>query len=99
MTIQEAIERIKYRIYTATAVAGNGIDGNAFEDLEMAIEALERQTPKKVIIENWNPARCPTCGMELSESLGDGYYKHPTFLEVCPSENCCQRLDWSGDNE
>lgn len=43
MTTQEAIERIKYRIYTATAIAGKGEDGKAFEDLEMAIEALERQ--------------------------------------------------------
>lgn len=42
MTTQEAIERIKYRIYTAAQIAGKGEDGKAFEDLEMAIEALDR---------------------------------------------------------
>lgn len=94
MEVKEAIERIKYRIYTATSITGNGVDGNAFEDLEMAIEALEKQIPKKVIIEAWNPSRCPTCGIELSESLGDGYYTHPTFLDVCTNKDCCQRLEW-----
>lgn len=95
MTEQEAIERIKYRIETASLIAGKGVDGKAFEDLDMAIEALEKQIPKKVQIKRWTPARCPSCGVELSESCGDGYYRHPTFLEVCPNVECCQRLDWS----
>ena len=41
MTENEAIERIKYRIDTATDTAGRGVDGNAYEDMEMAIKALE----------------------------------------------------------
>lgn len=40
--IQEAIEKMRYRIETASAIVGNGEDGNAFEDMEMAIEALEK---------------------------------------------------------
>lgn len=49
MTEQQAIERMRYRIDTATEIAGKGEDGNAFEDMEMAINALEKQ------IENaWN---------------------------------------------
>lgn len=33
MTIIEAINQIKYRIYTATQMVGKGKDGKAFEDL------------------------------------------------------------------
>lgn len=36
-----AINLIKYRIKTASEIAGKGLDGKAFEDLEMAIKALE----------------------------------------------------------
>lgn len=60
-----------------------------------AIEALEKQLPKKVEVEEWSPARCPSCGTELSESSGDGHYMHQTFLKRCPNVDCGQRLDWS----
>lgn len=62
---------------------------------DMAIEALEKQLPKKVEIEAWCPSYCPSCGYELSEDLGDGYYKHPNFIKRCPNPDCAQLLDWS----
>ena len=65
--------------------------------VEECREAVEKQNPKKIIIRNWNPTRCPTCGHELSTSLGDGYYKHPTFLERCP--NCGQAIQWEESEE
>ena len=43
MTVQKAIDMMKYRIFTATQIVGKGEDGNAFKDMEMAIEALETQ--------------------------------------------------------
>lgn len=52
----------------------------------------EREIPKKVIVSAWNPDKCPCCHTDLSESLGDGYYSHPTFLERCPT--CLQKLVW-----
>lgn len=64
------------------------------EAYEAALEALEKQEAKKVEIKEWSPAICPSCGYELSESVGDGYYKHPTFLERCPNPDCGQRLKW-----
>lgn len=67
----------------------------AVEHCNIAIEALEKQLPKKVIIEDWCPSYCPSCGYELSEDLGDGYYRHPTFIERCPNPDCGQKLDWS----
>ena len=33
MTQNEAIERIQYRIDTVTDIAGNGVDGKAYEDM------------------------------------------------------------------
>lgn len=41
MTEDEAIARIRYRIDTATDIAGNGVDGKAYEDMEIAIKVLE----------------------------------------------------------
>lgn len=52
----------------------------------------ERETVKSVVSSVWNPDKCPACGYELSESLGDGYYSHPTFLERCPQ--CLQKIKW-----
>lgn len=41
MTENEAIARMRYRINTATDIAGKGSDSKAYEDMEMAIKALE----------------------------------------------------------
>ena len=65
--------------------------------VEECREAVEKQKSQKIIIRNWNPTRCPTCGHELSTSLGDGYYKHPTFLERCPE--CGQAIRWEENDE
>ena len=59
--------------------------------------AMEKQKPKKIIIESYCPTVCPTCGNELSTSLGDGYYKYPTFLERCP--NCGQAILWENEDD
>ena len=60
--------------------------------VEECREAVEKQKPKKIIIESYCPTECPTCGHELSKSLGDGYYKYPIFLKRCP--NCGQVIQW-----
>lgn len=65
------------------------------DNARTAIEALEKQLPKKVEIEAWCPSYCPSCGYELSEDLGDGYYKHPNFIKRCPNPDCAQLFDWS----
>ena len=64
------------------------------DGLDLAIEALEKQIPKKVSIKEWSPSKCPTCGVYLSENCEDGYWSHPTFLERCPNVDCAQRLVW-----
>ena len=57
----------------------------------LAIQALEKQIPKRPIIEPWNPALCPSCGTELSDFECDGYYTHWKGLTMC---ECGQALDW-----
>lgn len=41
MTENEAIQRMRARINIASTVVGNGVDGKAYEDMEIAIKALE----------------------------------------------------------
>lgn len=65
--------------------------------VEECREAVEKQKPKHVNIKDWSPARCPFCNYELSTSLGDGYYQHPTFLERCPK--CGQSIRWDNNLE
>lgn len=60
--VREAIEIIKSNYPTSGYYM-------LCEALDIAIEALEKQLPKKVEVKEWSTARCPSCGTELSESL------------------------------
>lgn len=103
MTEQEAIEKIKDlsdrgypTLRTAKEIAIKALEEiqhyRAIGTVEECREAVEKQKAKKIIIESYCPTECPTCGHELSTSLGDGYYKYPTFLKRCP--NCGQAIQW-----
>ena len=63
--------------------------------VEECRKAVEKQKPKYIKIESYCPAYCPTCRFELSESLGDGYYKYFGNLSRCPK--CGQKICW-GEN-
>jgi len=67
------------------------IYGTRIKNCNTILVALEKQIPKKVKIEKWEPARCPSCGEELSESIGDGFYRHWSGKKIC---DCGQRLNW-----
>lgn len=41
MTADETIKRMRNRVDTITNIIGKGFDGKAYEDMEMAIQALE----------------------------------------------------------
>lgn len=89
MTIQEAIDMMKYRINTAIKIAGKGEDGNALEDMEMAVQALEKQIPK-------SPLRIPTDDSCLYHELRcpccDAYMSGLIEMHHC---KCGQALDWT----
>lgn len=88
MTEQEAINGLK-NLFSEHELDLPCTD--SLEVLNMAINALEKQIPKKPIIKTWNPAKCPNCNAELSDDAGDGYYKPYIHLKVC---DCGQHLKW-----
>ena len=104
MTIEEALHELKIQsqvlesmiLYNKDFEHKN--DNTSLENkknaIDIGIKAIEKQIPKKVEIKPWSPAYCPNCGYELSEDEGDGYYRHPIFLERCPNVECGQRIKW-----
>jgi len=66
-------------------------DKDMTDAINLAIQALNKQIPTSPKIKSWSPALCPSCDKELSEHLGDGYYKHYYSLKVC---ECGQKLKW-----
>lgn len=65
--------------------------------IDIAIDAVERRMPKTPIIEPYEPAYCPNCDSILSENLGNDYFQHYKFLDICPT--CGQVLDWGNIDE
>ena len=70
-----------------------GNNGEQKEALKVAIQALKKQIPKKVKIEQWIYTKCD-CGYEFSRHHGDGYYSIPleNKTKYCP--NCGQKIDF-----
>lgn len=92
--IEKAIEELKYQ----EDMRAKGIDYQVDNlVINTVISALEKQIPKKPIIKPWSPARCPSCGNELSTYYRDGYYAHRTFMDYCDNKDCLQRLDWRNE--
>lgn len=89
MTENEAIERMRWRIYTTSKSFGNGIDGNAFEDMETAIKALEeiQQYRELGILEEVRAAvekQKPKKPYYEGDGYADGHIVYDTW--ICP--NC-----------
>lgn len=87
--VREAIEDFKE---LSIQMRELGLSG-AYEQCDLAIEALEKQLPKKVEYEGgyidngftkYRMAKCPTC---------DRLYSNNDEVAYCP--NCGQKLDWS----
>lgn len=106
MTENEAISRMRYRVDTATHIIGKGVDGKAYEDMEMAIKALEEIQQYRAIgaVEECREARERQRGKKPirinvghNGSSTDGcpvckrdFYEKFNF---CP--DCGTALDWS----
>ena len=80
MTLEEAIKELK----DYYALLNGNINGNSFlKSIEKAIEALEKEIPKRVKYISNRYANCPVCEEELAG------YCCPNF---CP--NCGQAINW-----
>ena len=71
-----------------------GNTGEHLESIDIAINALEKQIPKKVVKEKYIYI-CPICGSNVETDCGD--YMLDYRLNYC--DNCGQKLDWSDENE
>ena len=90
---------IKENIETINALVIKPMYENGEFSLELADEisrAIYKQIPTKVIKKTWWPSKCPMCEAELSENLGDGFYKDWDNIKTC---DCGQKLDWSDDDD
>lgn len=67
-----------------------GNTGEHIESVKVAINALEKQIPKKVVTEK-NIYLCPNCGANVETDCGDDMLDYR--LNFC--DNCGQKLDWS----
>lgn len=63
----------------------------------MAIKALEKQSAKKVKIEQWTDTKCE-CGYCFSKDYDDGYYSIPVENKTNYCPKCGQKLDWGNDD-
>ena len=85
MKIQETIENLKYLI--SGDCTNNQMD--FIEEIEMAINALEKQVPKRPIEDDYydEPAVCPNCGGNVINQCDNDYQ-----FQCC--HYCRQKLDW-----
>lgn len=63
------------------------------EAMRIAIQALEKQIPKKVVRDGKWIYKCPRCGECAETDCGDVFYDYR--LDYC--NGCGQRLDWSDE--
>ena len=75
--------------------------GNQKGAFQMAINALEKQIPKKIVRVKLRPTewgsgfRCPECEAEQTATEFFGYGKADNKITFCGS--CGQKLDWSDE--
>ena len=101
MTSSEAIEKLKnMRLYMQIEDKNNDckFTEDDYKANEMAIQALEKQIPKKPIMKQYfedledEYLCCPTCGEILTDRIPAD---NKTFYFHCM--NCGQKLDWSDE--
>lgn len=97
MTFEEAKEQLRELILdTESLIVGDAAKGIYRKDLEAlkkAVEALEKQMPKRFEIDEWYPRDrfCPRCFEDFTKT--DARCRDYEPWRYCPS--CGQALDWS----
>ena len=88
MTENEAIKELH-----GIRPRGGIIPQKRAEALDMAIQALEKQIPKKVVKDGKRSYKCPCCGESAKTETGDSFIDYR--LDYC--DGCGQKLDWSDE--
>ena len=88
MTASEAIKELH-----EIRPRGGIIPQKRAEAIDVAINALEKQIPKKVVNEGKWVYKCPCCGGCAETDCGDAFYDYQ--LDYC--NGCGQKLDWSDE--
>ncbi|MFQ9404404.1 MAG: hypothetical protein ACLR1Z_11615 [Eubacterium sp.] len=94
MKENEAIEKLKnMRLYMQITDKNNDckFTEDDYKANEMAIQALEKQIPKKVVKDGEWSYKCPCCGGCAKTETGDSFIDYR--LDYC--DGCGQKLDWS----
>ena len=90
MTYTEAKKEIDRRIELARKY---DLAPDYIETLEVAVEALEKQKPKKYYNHNLDGKCCPTClDRATFQTWKHGY---PVTVKMKFCQNCGQAIDWS----
>ena len=84
MTYKEALETLRFEVYE------EGHCSYIEDELDLAIEALEKQIPKKPLEDGYydEPAVCPNCGSNVINEADNDYRFNCCY-------HCGQALDWS----
>lgn len=85
MTIEEALDKLQEYLYYAKILEFKHMTVSV-DALEVAVQTLEKQIPKKVSITIGGMAHCPNCENSYLGTLSFG-------SEYC--DQCGQRLDWN----
>ena len=96
MTEKDLAEDYRMVLHEAKSMGCNEIKALyniPLKNMEMIVQALEKQIQKKVKKEQWIDSKC-TCGYVFSKHHGDGYYSIPleNKTKYCP--NCGQKIDF-----
>lgn len=87
MDNKKAVEWLK----AISATQSNSLNKNSLADrkeaLYMAVQALEKEEPKKPVKDKYNHDCCPNCGWIVYQAVYGGRY-----LPHC--ENCGQAINW-----
>lgn len=93
MTENEAVNKLKQHFEYLKHAWKPHPDYETMEAIGMAIQALEKQIPKKVVKDGKLSYKCPCCGESAKTETGDSFIDYR--LDYC--DGCGQKLDWSDE--
>ena len=90
MTNQEAVEEIQSAI---DLIIQTAVDVDPWA-VEIAVEAMEKQIPKKAVGEHYAHMRCPSCNHRIPSGGGSSSKRRDNWCNYCG-----QAIDWRKEHE